>query len=157
MKLWLCVGRRTTIQFLPGSHSKATMPMLNYTAIVTLLAVLFYTYTGIAVAKARVKYNVKAPATTGHSGFERLFRIQMNTLEWMPIFLPSLWLFAAYVNDIAAAVIGLVWILGRILYFRGYAAAAEKRGRGFSIQAVAAGILLVGAFAGIIAKIGAAS
>ncbi|MFY9639585.1 MAG: MAPEG family protein [Rhodomicrobium sp.] len=130
--------------------------MLNYTAIVTLLALLFYLYTGIAVAKARAKYNVKAPATTGHPGFERMFRVQMNTLEWLPIFLPSLWLFAAYINDIAAAIIGIFWILGRILYFRGYSAAAEKRGRGFSIQAVAAGILFVGAFAGVIAKIAAA-
>ncbi len=150
-------GRRIQIQFLLRSHSKAIMPMLNYTAIVTLLAVLFYLYTGIAVAKARAKYGVKAPATAGHPDFERFFRIQMNTLEWMPIFLPSLWLFAAYVSDIAAAVIGLLWILGRILYFRGYAAAAEKRGRGFGIQAVAAGILLLGAFSGIIAKIAAAS
>lgn len=131
--------------------------MLNYTAIVTLLAALFYLYTGAAVAKARAKYGVKAPATAGHPDFERLFRIQMNTLEWMPVFLPSLWLFAAYVNDIAAAVVGLLWIFGRILYFRGYAAAAEKRGRGFGIQAIAAGILLVGAFCGIIAKIAAAS
>jgi len=131
--------------------------MLNYSAIVTLLAVLFYSYTGIAVANARAKYGVAAPATAGHPTFERLFRIQMNTLEWMPIFLPSLWLFAAYVNDIAAAAIGLLWIFGRILYFRGYAVAAEKRGRGFGIQALAAGFLLVGAFSGIIAKIAAAS
>lgn len=133
------------------------MPMPHYTAIVTLLAVLFYFYTGLAVAKARAKFGVKAPAMSGHPDFERVFRIQMNTLEWMPIFLPSLWLFAVYVNDIAAALIGLVWIAGRILYFRGYAAAAEKRGRGFGIQALAAGVLLVGAFAGIIAKVATAS
>jgi glutathione S-transferase len=81
----------------------------------------------------------------------------MNTLEWMPIFLPSLWLFAFYVNDAAAAAIGLVWILGQILYFRGYSEAASKRARGFGVQALAAGILFVGAFAGIIAKLIAVS
>jgi glutathione S-transferase len=127
--------------------------MPHYTAIVTLLAVGFYFFTGLAVGKARVKFAVKAPATVGHPDFERAFRVQMNTLEWMPIFLPSLWLFALYVSDIAAAAIGVVWIFGRILYFRGYIAAAEKRGTGFRVQALAASVLFVGALAGIVAKI----
>jgi glutathione S-transferase len=131
--------------------------MPNYTALVTLLAVLFYFSTGIAVARARAKFGVKAPAISGHPEFERIFRIQMNSLEWMPIFLPSLWLFAFYVQDRAAAIIGLVWIIGRILYFRGYAQAAEKRSRGFGIQALAAMTLFAGAFAGIVAKLTAAA
>jgi len=42
------------------------------------------------VARAHITYGVKLPATTGHPDFERVFRVQMNTLEWMPIFLPSL-------------------------------------------------------------------
>ena len=66
--------------------------MPNYTALVTLLAVLLYFYTGILVAKARANFGVVAPATTGHVDFERVFRVQTNTLEWMPIFLPLLWL-----------------------------------------------------------------
>jgi glutathione S-transferase len=131
---------------------KDLMAMLNYTAIVTLLAILFYFYTSLAVGQARVKYGVHAPAISGHPEFERLFRIQMNTMEWMPIFLPSLWLFALYVNDLAAASIGLLWVLARILYFRGYAAAAEKRHTGFGIQALAAALLYIGAFAGIVMK-----
>ena|SRR5208337_2211602 len=129
------------------------MPMMNYTAIVTLLAILFYFYTSFAVGQARTKFGLRAPATAGHPDFERLFRVQMNTLEWMPIFLPSLWLFAIYVNDLAAGVIGLLWILARILYFRGYAQAAEKRGMGFGLQALAAGILFAGALIGVISKL----
>ena len=131
------------------------MPMPHYTAIVILLAVGFYFFTGIAVARARVKFGIKAPATAGHPDFERVFRVQMNTLEWMPLFLPSLWLFALYVSDAGAAAIGVVWVLGRILYYQGYMMAAEKRGTGFGIQALAAGILFVGALAGIAAKIAA--
>ena len=131
------------------------MPMTHYTAIVTLLAVGFYFFTGIAVAKARVKFGIKAPATAGHPDFERVFRVQMNTLEWMPLFLPSLWLFALYVSDAGAAAIGIVWVLGRILYYRGYMAAAEKRGTGFGVQALAAGILFAGALVGIVVKIAA--
>ncbi len=145
-----------TLKPLPArAQPKAMMMMLNYTAIVTLLAVFFYFYTSAVVAKARAKFGVKAPATAGHPDFERIFRVQMNTLEWMPIFLPSLWLFAIYVNDIAAAAIGLVWILGRVLYLRGYSKEAGERGRGFGVQALAAGVLFVGAFAGIIAKLAA--
>jgi glutathione S-transferase len=124
--------------------------MPNYTALVTLLAVLLYFYTGLLVAKARSKFGVVAPATPGHVDFERVFRVQTNTLEWMPIFLPLLWLFALYGSDAGAAVLGLVWIAGRIMYIRGYTEAADKRHRGFSIQAFASAALLLGALAGIV-------
>jgi glutathione S-transferase len=124
--------------------------MPNATALVTLLAITFYLYTGLRVGWARAKFGVKAPATAGQPDFERVFRVQMNTLEWMPIFLPALWLFALYVNDIAAAIIGLVWVGGRFLFMTGYTEAANKRGRGFGIQAVATGVLWAGALIGII-------
>ncbi|MGB8399003.1 MAPEG family protein, partial [Bradyrhizobium sp.] len=113
--------------------------MFHLTAIVTCLAVLFYFFTGIQVAKARAAFGIKAPAITGHPDFERVFRVQMNTLEWMPVFLPSLWLFAIYVSDPIAAALGVVWIAGRFLYLTGYSQAAEKRSRGFGIQALACG------------------
>src|SRR5881409_1333071 len=98
--------------------------MYHFTALVTLLAILFYFYASINVSRARTRTGVKAPAMSGHPDFERAFRIQMNTLEWMPIFLPSLWLFAVYISDAVAAVLGLVWIAGRILYMTGYSQAA---------------------------------
>jgi glutathione S-transferase len=127
--------------------------MLHYTALVTCLAILFYFYTSIQVSRARVAFGVKVPATSGNADFERVFRVQMNTLEWMPIFLPSLWLFAVYVSDATAAVLGLVWIAGRFLYLTGYSQAAEKRGRGFGIQAAAAIILWLGSLGAIIWRI----
>jgi glutathione S-transferase len=89
------------------------------------------------VARARVAYGVKLLAISGNPDFERVFRVQMNTLEWLPIFLPSLWLFAIYVNDQVAAAIGLVWISGRIYYMVGYSQAIARRGPGFLIQALA--------------------
>ncbi len=124
--------------------------MFHFTAIVTCLAILFYSFTGVKVGKARQAFGVKAPAITGHPEFERMFRVQMNTLEWMPIFLPSLWLFAIYISDPIAAVLGLVWIVGRILYMTGYVQAAEKRGMGFGIQALANFALLLGALGAVI-------
>jgi len=77
----------------------------------------------------------------------------MNTLEWMPIFLPSLWLFAIYISDSYAAVLGLIWIAGRVLYLTGYSQAAAKRGRGFGIQAFAGILLWAGALGAIVWRI----
>jgi len=120
-------------------------------AIVSLLALLLYFYMSLRVGRGRVKYGVAAPAVTGHPDFERDYRIQMNTLEWLPIFLVSLWLFAiSWGSDLIAAGIGVVWLIGRILYLTGYSRAAEARGPGFGIQALAAGVLLFGALGRII-------
>jgi glutathione S-transferase len=127
--------------------------MPHYTALVTILAVLFYFYTGVRVARARPRFGVRTPATSGHPEFDRIFRVQMNTLEWMPIFLPALWLFGYYVNDVAAAALGIVWIAARLLYLVRYTEAAERRGRGFTLQGIVCGVLLVGAVAGIVNKL----
>jgi len=119
--------------------------MYHLTALITCLAVAVYFSTGMLVARARVAYGIKAPATTGNPDFERVFRVQMNTLEAMPMFLPVLWLFAIYVGDLFAAAIGVVWILGRILYIVTYTKAAGKRGPGFGVQAFATVALWLGA------------
>lgn len=119
--------------------------MFHLTALVTCLAIMMYFYFSFQVGKARSTYGIKAPATIGNPDFERVFRVQMNTLEWMPIFLPALWLFASYISDAIAAALGVVWMVGRILYMTGYAEAANKRGLGFVVQSVAAIILWAGA------------
>ena len=124
--------------------------MPNFTAFVILLAVILYFWTGFRVGQARGKFKINAPATTGNPDFERVFRVQMNMLEWMPIFLPAIWLAAIYVSDIGAALLGLVWIAGRVLYMRGYSEAAEKRETGFFVQAIAAGLLWLAALVGVV-------
>lgn len=121
-----------------------------YTPIVTLLAIAFYVFLGTRVAAARRTFGVKLPATTGNPDFERIFRVHTNTLEWMPIFLVILWLCAIYLNDMAAAALGLVWIVGRAVYFFGYRRAVEKRLPGFFIQSTACILLFLGAAAGVI-------
>lgn len=121
------------------------MSFPNLTAIVSLLALLTYFWMGLRVGVARRKSGIDAPAMSGDPMLERYLRVQGNTLEWLPIFFVSLWLFALYWGDVTAAAIGLVWILGRILYAVDYSQAADKRGRGFAIQALAAAILLFGA------------
>jgi glutathione S-transferase len=127
--------------------------MPHWTALATVLAILLYFYTGTRVSAARRKFGVPVPAISGNPDFERVFRVQANTLEWMPIFLPLLWLFAFYISDIWAAVLGLVWIGGRIFYMVSYSEAAAKRGPGFGIQAGVCIVLLIGALIGIISSL----
>ncbi|MBR0852352.1 MAPEG family protein [Bradyrhizobium diazoefficiens] len=127
--------------------------MHHLTALVTLLATGFYLFATINVSRTRSRTGVKVPATSGHPDFERAFRIQANTLEWMPVFLPSLWLSAIYIGDAIAAGIGAVWIIGRIVYFIGYSRAAAKRGPGFAIQALAAIALWVGALGAVVLRL----
>jgi glutathione S-transferase len=63
-----------------------------------------------------------------------------------------LWLCAIYLNDIAAAMLGLVWIGGRVVYFTGYIKAVEQRLPGFFIQSAACALLFVGAVVGIVLR-----
>jgi glutathione S-transferase len=126
------------------------MPHLPLTAIVSLLALLLYFFMGFRVGQARSRFEVPAPAITGNPDFERVFRVHANTLEWLPLFLVPLWLFALYWSDLAAAAVGLVWILGRVLYMTGYTRAAGSRSTGFLIQFIAVAVLLFGALGKII-------
>lgn len=120
------------------------------TAVVTLASLLVYFWLGLRVAGGRSRFGVSAPATTGHPDFERLFRAHQNTLEWLPLYLTSLWLFAIFVSELWAAVLGLVWIVGRVVYGLSYAKAAEARSTGFGIQALATAVLLFGALIGAV-------
>jgi len=129
--------------------------MPKYTALVTLLAIALYFFLATRVAKARVTYGVRHPAITGNADFERIFRAHVNTLEWMPTFLVPLWLCAVYLNDVGAAVLGLVWIAGRAWYFAGYCSAVPKRLPGFFIQGMACLLLFVGAAAGVVMRLAA--
>ena len=122
---------------------------MAYVHLVIVLALLEFLLFGYAVGRARTRYKVPAPAMSGHEVFDRYFRAQMNTLEQLVVFLPSLWLFAHYVNAWAAVALGLLFIVGRALYFRGYVQAAESRHAGFVLSAIPNVTLLIGALIGV--------
>jgi glutathione S-transferase len=122
----------------------------RWTAVVSLVALLVYVWMGINVGRARGKSGIAAPAMTGDPILERAVRVHYNTLEWLPIFLVSLWLFAVYWNELVAAGLGVVWILGRVVYSAGYMADPGKRSTGFLIQMSAVAILLFGALGRIV-------
>jgi glutathione S-transferase len=127
--------------------------MSPWTSLITALTLLLYLAITINVGRARAKYKVPVPQMTGDPDFERVLRVQQNTLEQMVLFLPGLWLFSFYVNSLWAAGIGAVWILGRIAYAVGYYQAAEKRGIGFAISSLSGMVLLLGSLAGIISSL----
>lgn len=118
--------------------------------VVMMLALLEYFGFSMAVGAARGRFGVKAPATAGHPDFERYYRIQMNTLEQLIIFLPSLWVFATYVSANWAAGLGLIFVIGRFMYFLGYSKAAEKRSWGFAVSSLPMLVLLVGGLVGAV-------
>lgn len=120
------------------------------TTLVTLLSLLLVFVLAANVGRARGKYSVSAPAISGNADFERVFRVHQNTLENMMLYLPSLWLFAIYVSNLYAAIIGGVWIVGRILYARSYYADAKARGTGFIIGIGATAVLWLGALIAIV-------
>ena len=114
-------------------------------AIVTLMSTI--TCAGMAgvVSRARIKAGLLPPATVGDPAVERLIRAHLNTIEWMPTYLAGLWIFALYWNPHWASALGSIWIAGRLIYFVGYAADAERRFLGFGIQALSASALVLGA------------
>ena len=126
------------------------MHTYSYVSLVTLLTALVYFWMATQVARTRKKVGILPPTMSGDPLLERTIRAHTNTLEWMPIFLPSLWLFAVYWSEPVAAGIGLVWIVGRIVYFFGYRSDPSKRFPGFFIQAIAVAFLLLGALGRIL-------
>lgn len=136
-----------------------------WTAAITIVAIVFYFWTGLNVGRMRGKHKIDAPAMTGNPEFERAVRVQMNTLEWFVIFLPLLWLATLYFSPAMTMVylawlppvLGAVWIVGRVLYMSGYMQAPEKRSTGFLIAGVAALGLLICAIVGVVMAFGATS
>jgi len=123
---------------------------MAWVELITVLALLQFVFFVARVGKARGDYGVKAPAVAGHEMFERYYRVQMNTLEQLALFLPALWLGSRYLDPRWAAAIGAVYLVGRMLYYRAYIADPAKRGTGFSLSVFPSVALLVVALVGIV-------
>jgi glutathione S-transferase len=119
------------------------------TALITLLTVLLMFVTSVIVGKARVKYEIMAPATSGHDMFDRAYRVQMNTLEAAAMMLPSLWVYAIFNGEIGAFAMGVIWLVGRAWYAQSYLTNPVRRGPGFGIAFVALAGLWFGALVGL--------
>ncbi|TAL97596.1 MAG: MAPEG family protein [Rhodanobacter sp.] len=124
--------------------------MTHLPALVTLLTMLLLFGTSWVVGSARSKYQIKAPATSGHPAFERAYRVQMNTLEQTVLFLPTLWLAASYGFSGWAGIAGLVWLVGRVWYALAYLKDPAKRGPGFGVATLGWFALLIMAGIGVV-------
>ncbi|MCP9848692.1 MAPEG family protein [Cyanobium sp. Morenito 9A2] len=123
---------------------------LAWPALATLLALVTYGVTTLQVGRARAAHRVRPPATHGPEAFERVLRVQLNTLEQLVFFLPSLWLAALFHNPRLAAALGFVWVGARIAYAIGYSRAVEQRAPGFVIGLFTSVVLLALALKGVI-------
>ena len=119
------------------------------TSLITLLTVLLMFITSVMVGKARFKYEIMAPATSGHEMFDRAYRVQMNTLEAAQMMLPALWIYAVFNGEIGAFAMGVIWLLGRAWYAQSYLTNPARRGPGFGIALVALAGLWFGALVGL--------
>jgi len=118
--------------------------------IVISLALLQFVYFAMRVGAARGKYQVAAPAVSGHEIFERYFRVQMNTLEQLVVFVPASFLFGANISPRWAAAIGVIYLVGRFIYLRDYVAEPKKRSLGFGLSFLPTLVLLLGGLGGAI-------
>jgi len=127
------------------------IPPALLSATITLLAVFFYFFTAFRVGQLRGKHDVRAPATSGHPEFDRAYRVQLNTLEQLGLFLPLLWLATLYplLGAWIAAAVGVVWLVARVLYARAYMADPDKRLIGAGLTGLCTIALLILALIGI--------
>ena len=123
------------------------MPLVHIVVGLALAQFLFFCF---AVGKARGTYKVAAPATTGNEVFERYFRVQMNTLELLVIFVPSMLLFGQYFGAYLATALGVIYLIGRMIYFMSYVKDPKSRSAGFGLSALPVIVLLVGTIVGAI-------
>jgi uncharacterized membrane protein YecN with MAPEG domain len=126
---------------------------MEYVALVTVLLISQYMVFMMLVGAARGKSGIKAPAVTGDEGFERAYRVQMNTLEQLMVALPALWVSGMYFDSLVAALLGMAFFLGRVMYRAGYVKDPEKRGMGFGIGFLAVLGLIGTALWGVISAL----
>ena len=123
---------------------------MELTGIVIGIALIEYIVIVFLCGQARARSGVAAPAISGDLEFERYFRVQQNTLEQMIIFLPAMLLFSVYVSSPIGAGLGLVFVLGRALYARGYYRDPAQRGPGFGLTLLANVTLTLGGTVGAV-------
>ena len=127
--------------------------MMEWSVLVSLLALAQFVWFGFQVGQARGATGVSAPAMTGSELFERRSRVHCNTLEQLIVFVPSLWAFSAYVHPLIGPALGVVYLAGRFVYATAYVRDPASRSVGFTLTFIPTAILLLGAIAGSVVRL----
>jgi len=122
---------------------------MDHATLIVLLALLQYVWFTARVGLARGKYNVNAPACAGDESWNRLFRVQQNTMEQLIILIPATYAFAYYLSDLWVLVPGLAFMIGRFLYSAEYLKDPKTRTPGMAITLLSNVVLVLGALYGL--------
>ena len=135
-----------------------TIPAITLTEIVTILSVLTLFYMSVPVGRARAKHGIMAPSMTGHEDMDRAVRVHMNSLEQFALYMPLLWVATLTFTLVTwlPAAMGIVWIVGRLIYMQAYLADPARRSAGFGITMLSTAALLVMAVVGVVMSWGVA-
>lgn len=123
---------------------------MKYSAVIILIALFQYLFFTVRVGLSRGKYGVDAPSTTGDETFERLFRVQQNTMEQLVIFIPAMIAFSMYLSARWVLLPGLLFIVGRQLYSMEYIKNPASRTPGMALSLLSNAALLLGALIGLL-------
>ena len=123
---------------------------MQYIELIAVIAVLQFILFSAMTGRERSRSGLKAPAMVGDLGFERMYRVQMNTLEILIAFLPALFLASKYWPAALVAGLGIIYVIGRHLYWRAYINDPSKRGLGFMLSMFPTIGLLILALIGIV-------
>jgi uncharacterized membrane protein YecN with MAPEG domain len=123
---------------------------MDHATLIVLLALLQYVFFTGRVGLARGKYNVNAPACEGDETWNRIFRVQQNTLEQLIVFIPATYAFSYYLSELWVLLPGLAFIIGRFLYSAEYLNDPKTRTPGMGLTLLANVALVLGALFGLL-------
>ena len=126
------------------------LPLVYLTILLSLVQFLYFT---LRAGITRGKYKIDAPNTTGNETWERIFRVQQNTMEQLIMFIPGILLFAHYVSPKWALVPGVLFIIGRQIFSHLYVNNPPKRAPGMALSMLSNVTLILGSIVGIILEL----
>ncbi|KAK4814293.1 hypothetical protein QYF61_014807 [Mycteria americana] len=107
----------TVLGVLEQARELTTATFLSFAAAYFFLQVIY----------ARRVFGISPPKISGPPEFERIFRAQVNSSEYFPIFLALLWQAGLFFHQGLAAALGLLYLYTRYCYFMGYKASSSER------------------------------
>ena len=104
----------------------------------------------VPVPRQRQATKIGPPFTSGDPRLERAYRVQMNTLEWGAMALPSMWIVALFLSPCWASVGGAVWIIARAWYAVSYMKDPQTRLKPFFLNVTTVAVMFLAGVWGVV-------